>query len=109
MLTGAQATGATSMGLVAAITWLVTFTLTKMAKLGYWTESDATQLGVVLVVIGAAAWGAYINRRTALLQKAGNVVGADGEKTKVLTSPELAQATPSANVVSNLTNKVVSQ
>lgn len=107
--TGAQVSGATSMTLASAITWLITFTLGKFAAAGYLSASDAPQLSLVLVIIGSAAWGAYANRPTAILQKAGNVVGVDGKKTVVIASPELADAVPTQNVVSNTENKVVSK
>lgn len=105
--TGAQVSGMTSMTLASAITWLVTFTLSKLAARGFLDASDAPQLALVIVIIGSAAWGAYANRPTAILQKAGNVVGEDGKKTVVIASPELSDAVPAPNVISNTTNKVI--
>lgn len=105
--TGAQVSGMSSMTLASAVTWLVTFALGKFAAAGFLSASDVPQLGIVLVIIGSAGWGWYANRPTAILQKAGAVVGEDGKKTVVIASPELADAVPVPNVVSNTENKVV--
>lgn len=107
--TSAQVSGMSSMTLSAAVTWLVTFILGKLAATGFLNSSDVPQLGIVLVIIGSAGWGYWANRPTAILQKAGSVVGDDGKKTIVIASPELASAVPIQNVISNAENKVVRQ
>lgn len=78
-----------------------------MVKKGWISESDSAVFLPALVALPAIAWGAYNNRAVAQLQKAGRVVGEDGKKTVVVTSPELANATPNeANIISTSSSQV---
>lgn len=91
-----------------AIAVLATMLLGWMVKKGWLGESDAATLMPALVLLPALAWGWWNNRNVALLQSAANVVGADGKKTVIVTSPELAIATPEQNnIVSNTDAKVI--
>lgn len=84
-----------------ALAVLATMLLGWLVKRGYLGEGDAAALIPALVLLPSVLWGLWVNRRTALLQSASNVVGDDGKKTVILTSPELAAATPSTNIISN--------
>jgi hypothetical protein len=81
---------------------------------GSLSEGDAERYTVIItdfiaaaVALIAAAWGWWVNRDKALVQSAANVVDADGKRTVIVTSPELAAATTETNIVSGKDNKVV--
>lgn len=93
-----------------AIAVLATMWLGWMVKRGYLGESDAGALAPALILLPSLFWGWWVNRDKALVQAAAAVVGADGKKTVVVTSPELAAATPNENnIVSNTEAKVVTK
>lgn len=76
-----------------AIGWLVHH--------GYMGENDAAQLTpLAIVLVPALFWGWWNNRGVAQLEKAGRVVGEDGKKTVIIAPPELANASPSTNIIS---------
>jgi len=90
-----------------AIAVLATMFLNWMVQKGWLGQSDAATLLPSLVLIPALAWGWYNNSNKSLLQSAANVVGNDGKKTVIVTSPELAAATPDQqNIISNTDVKV---
>lgn len=80
---------------------LATMLVGWMVKKGWLGASDAATLVPALVLLPSLAWGWWNNRNKALLQSAAGVVGADGKKTVVIASPELAAATPENNIVSS--------
>ena len=106
-LTTDQASGIADRTISGTMIWLISFVLGKLAVAGYLAASDVPQLSVAVIILGSAGWGYWVNRPKAIIQAAGNVVGADGRKAEIIVSPELA-AVPADNVKSNVTNKVVS-
>lgn len=80
---------------------LATILLGKLVEWGYLGATDAATLVPFVVLLPSMFWGWWVNRPKALLQSAANVVGADGKKTVVLASPEIANAMPEKNIVSN--------
>lgn len=84
-----------------AIAVIATMFLGWMVKRGWLGESDSATLLPAVILLPSLAWGWYNNRNQALLQSAANVVGADGKKTIVVASPELATAVPDTNVMSH--------
>lgn len=77
-----------------------------------WLDADMAPYiaaGIVAAVGSAYAW--WINRPVSIVQAASNLVDPNtGKKTQVVTSPELAAATPgNPNIVSQADNKVVSK
>ena len=87
---------------------LATWLLSKAVSAGWLSQADSAQLLPALIVLPALAWGWYNNRDKALLQSAGNVVDPKtGKPTIIVTSPEMAAATPGQNnIVSNTDVKV---
>ena len=86
-------------------TWLLNYAVNK----GWIGTSDAATFLPALILLPSLAWGWWNNRPKALLTRAADVVGADGKKTIVVASPELANTLPQANIVSAADKKVVSQ
>lgn len=84
---------------------LVTMLLGWCVRKGYLGEGDAATLAPAIVLLPSLAWGWWNNRPKALVQAAAALPG-----TVVVTTPELAKATPDQNnIVSNETTKVVSK
>jgi len=96
-MTKDQVQGAGDRALLVLVTWFLTFATNK----GWLTTSDVASLAPALVTIVGFAWGYWVNRPKAILQSAAAVVGADGKKTVIVASPELAADTPENNIVSN--------
>ena len=92
-----------------AATVLATMALAWMVKKGFIGEADSAQLLPALVILPAIAYGWWNNRPKALLQSAANVTDpATGKPTVIVTSPEMAAATPEqTNIISNTAVKVV--
>jgi hypothetical protein len=64
---------------------------------GWISESDMMQFVALLLAIGGAVWGWYVNTNKSLVQAAAAIPG-----TVVVTTPALANATPNeSNIVSN--------
>jgi hypothetical protein len=64
---------------------------------GWISESDMMQFVALLLAIAGAVWGWYVNTNKALVQAAAAVPG-----TVVVTTPDLARATPNeSNIVSH--------
>jgi len=59
-----------------------------------------------LMILAGIVWTALANTRKALLRSAAAVVGDNGQKTMIVASPELANATPENNIVSTASVKV---
>lgn len=92
-----QLSGVFDRVLAVALTWLLTWLATK----GYITQGQVAELLPALVILLTAAWGWWVNRDKALIQSASNVPG-----TVVVTTPELAKATPSErNIISSKSSK----
>ncbi|MFA5897680.1 MAG: hypothetical protein WC829_01075 [Hyphomicrobium sp.] len=92
-----------------AIAVMATMFLSWMVKKGWLGESDAATLLPALVLLPALAWGWWNNRDKALIQSAANVVDLKtGQKTVIVTSPEMAKDTPDQNnIVSSTDVKVI--
>lgn len=79
--------------------------LMKLVAAGYLDADMAPYVAGGIVTLVGGVWAWWINRPKALLQSAASVPG-----TTVVTTPDLAKATPNeANIVSNTNNKVVAQ
>lgn len=75
------------------ITWLLTWLTTK----GYITSAQAAEYMPLLLGVFAAVYAWWVAKPSNILLAASNIPG-----TTVVTTPELAEATPSAaNIVSN--------
>lgn len=84
-----------------ALAVMATAALGWMVKKGWIGESDAATLLPGVVLLPSLAWGWWVNRDKALVQSASNVPG-----TVVVTTPELAKATPAgANILSGTAPK----
>lgn len=94
-ITAEQWKGMADRGAAILVTWLVTK--------GYISAEDAANYVVIIVGVAGLAWGWWVNRQKALLQSAATV-----PNTTVVTAPVLAATTPEPNIVSNVTNAVVS-
>lgn len=69
---------------------------------GWISQSDAANYIAILLAIGAGVYGLWVNRQKAIVMAASNIPG-----TVVVTSKELATATPDQNnIVSNTDVKV---
>lgn len=102
-LTTDQASGIADRTVSGALVWAVSFFLGKLAVAGYLMASDVPQLSVVVIILGSAAWGYWVNRPKAIVQSAAALPG-----TVVVTTPDLSAATPNqTNIVSNLANNVI--
>lgn len=99
-----QVSGVTDRVLTIAATWLLTWLTMK----GYITPNQAVEYSPLLIALGAAIWGWWVNRPKAILQSAAAIPAGGGKMTQIVTSPELAAATPEqANIISSAENKVV--
>lgn len=93
-----------------AIAVLATMFLNWMVTKGWLGQSDAATLLPALVLLPALAWGYWNNRDKALIQSAANVVDPNtGKKVVIVTSPELAAATPDQNNIVSSTDVKVTQ
>lgn len=94
-----------------AILVLATWLLSKAVSAGWISQADSAQLLPALIILPALAWGWWNNRDKALIQSAGNVVDPKTNKPVIIvTSPEMAAATPGQNnIVSNEDVKVVNK
>ena len=90
---------------------LATWLLAKAVSAGWLSQADSAQLLPALIILPALAWGWWNNRDKALLQSAGNVIDPKTNKpTIIVTSPEMAAATPGQNnIVSSADVKVVTK
>lgn len=90
---------------------LATWLLSKAVSAGWLSQADSAQLLPALIILPALAWGWWNNRDKALIQSAANVVDpGTGKPTIIVTSPEMAAATPGQNnVVSTDDVKVVNK
>jgi hypothetical protein len=82
-------------------TVIATWAVTK----GYITPAQMTEYAPLAVGVAAAIYAWWVNRPKALVQAASNIPG-----TTVVTTPELANATPNnENILSNTDTKVVNK
>ena len=90
---------------------LATWILSKSVSAGWLSQADSAQLLPALIILPALAWGWWNNRDKALLQSAGNVIDPKTNKPAIIvTSPEMAAATPGQNnIVSSADVKVVTK
>lgn len=88
-----------------AVTILVTIFLAKLVKMGWLSDSDSAMLLPFLVILPSLLYAWYVNRGQALAQATVNAVPG----TVVVTTPEVAKAVPSTDVVSNEVVQVVSK
>lgn len=94
---GSQISGAADRVVIAGLVYL--------ASKGYITSADVANLATMIVTILGAVYAYYINRNTNLAKQAASIPG-----TTIITTPEIAAATPDlSNVVSNTDTKVVSK
>lgn len=80
------------------ITWLFTYLTTK----GIITSSQAAEFMPLALTLLVGVYGWWISKPTNILLAAKNLPG-----TTVITTPELAAATPSDKVISNTEDKTV--
>lgn len=98
-----QVSGMLDRAISGALLWLVTFILAKLVTSGYLQSGDAAQLSPILILLGSAAYGYWVNRPKAIVQSAAALPG-----TVVVTTPDLSEATPGQNnIVSNMTKSVI--
>jgi len=96
-----QLTGMLERAVTVFFTWFLTYASTK----GYLTTSQVAEFLPLLIGIGTVIVGWWVNRAKNLVQAAAAIPG-----TVVVTTPELAKATPDQNnIVSNADTKVVSK
>ena len=95
-----QISGILDRVLIAALTFL--------AAKGYISSNEVGNIAALVLTIAGAIWGFYVNTPKAILQAAAEIpAGPSGQKTVVVTSPELAKATPDQNnIVSSSDMKV---
>lgn len=75
------------------ITWFLTWATTK----GYITTSQAAEFGPLVLTLGGGLYGLWVAKQSNILLAASNIPG-----TTVVTTPALAEATPTApNVIAN--------
>lgn len=91
-MTKDQTTGTLERVATVFFTWLLTWLTSK----GYISSSQAAEILPLLLAVGAAIWGWWTNRPTAIVQSAAALPG-----TTVVTTPVLASSTPEANIVSS--------
>lgn len=92
-----QLTGALDRVILVLLTWA--------ASKGWITSADVANFAPVILAALAAAWSWWFNRKAKLVAQAGALPG-----TTVVTTPELAAATPnSPNVVSSTDVTVVNK
>ena|SRR4029077_363914 len=103
MATTDQVSGMADRTISGAMIWLLTYFLHRLEVAGYLQTGDATNLSPVLIILGMAAWGYWINRPKAIVQSAASLPG-----TTVITTAELAAATPNqANIIPNNQTQVI--
>lgn len=86
-----------------AVTILVTIFLAKLVKMGWLSDSDSAMLLPFFVILPSLVYAWYVNRGKALAQATVNAIPG----TIVVTTPEVAKAVPSTDVVSNEAVQVV--
>ena len=80
------------------VTWLLTWTTSK----GYITTAQAAEFAPLVLPIGGGLYGLWVAKKSNILLAASNIEG-----TTIVTTPDLAAATPTAsNVISNTESKV---
>lgn len=88
-----QIRGSSDRVIIVVVTWLFTYLTTK----GYITASQAADFSPLVLGIGAAIYGWWVNKNEKLATQAASLPG-----TTVVTTPEIAAATPNnPNVISN--------
>lgn len=93
-LTWDQISGPADRVILMALTWAV--------SKGYITTADVAPFAGALLAFAGAAYGWWVNRPKAIVQSAAALPG-----TTVITTPDLAAATPKQdNIVSNTEQKV---
>lgn len=85
---------------------MATMLLAYFVKRGWIGESESATLLPAVVLLPSLAWGWWVNRNKALQQAAANTISPDGSKPIIVTSPEMAAATPESNIVSSESFKV---
>jgi len=89
---------------------LAMLALMKAVGWGWITSAEAPYYAAGIVTAVGSVWAWWINRPKAIMQSAAAIVDPDtGKKAVIVTSPAMAASTPETNIVSNLSNKVVSQ
>lgn len=97
-----QVSGILDRVLIALFTWF--------AAKGYISSGEVANYAALLLGLLGALWGWYVNTPKAILQAAAEVPGAGGKQTLIVTSPELASATPGQNnILSSADAKVVNK
>lgn len=71
---------------------------------GWISQSDLTNYIALILAVGGAVWGWYVNTPKALVQATAAIPG-----TTVVTAPDIADAAPEHNVVSNAVNQVTAK
>lgn len=98
-MTTDQISGSSDRALLVLVTWFLTYASQK----GWITTSDVATLAPAIVAIAGFGWGWWVNRPKAIAMSAASIPG-----TTVVTTPDLAAATPDhSNIVSNTETKVV--
>lgn len=87
-----QLKGMLDRAIAIVATWILTMAVNK----GWLTQSDMATLLPAIVLVPSLLWGYWVNRNKALVQSAAGVPG-----TVVVTTAELAHATPENNIVSS--------
>lgn len=94
-----QIRGGSDRAIIVAVTWLFTYLTTK----GYISASQAADFAPLVLGIVAAVYGWWVNKNEKLAEQAASVPG-----TTVVTTPEIAKATPdSPNVISSANTSAV--
>lgn len=85
------------------------FFMMKLVKNGYITPEMAEYIALGVIGGAGALYAWWINRPQKIIEAAASVPnpGAPTGKTVIVTTPELANATPAANVVSSDVARVV--
>lgn len=78
--------------------------LMKLVAKGYIDEDMATYVASGIIAAGGAVWAWWINRPKALIQSAAAQPG-----TTVLTTPDIAHATPEVNILPSDKMKVTTK
>lgn len=68
---------------------------------GFITSADVANYATLALAIIAAFYGWWQNRPKAIIQSAAAILGDDGKRTVVVTSPKMAASTQENNIVSN--------
>lgn len=98
-------------GIIERIAYgLILAVMMKMVQRGYMTADEAPYYAAGIVGGAGSAYAWWINRPKAILQAAGSIPDPNSPTglTQIVTTPELAQATPeNPNIVASTTNAVV--